>query len=61
MEGKRQRTHFCYNLRLPDLQCQQCIWLEWSEKELSCLNRKRMICNLYVEEVFGDIVPKTLN
>jgi hypothetical protein len=61
MDGNRQRNHFCYNVKLPDLQCQQCIWLEWSDKERSCLNRRRMICNLYIEEVFGDTVSKTIN
>jgi hypothetical protein len=61
MEEKLLKNHFCYNLKLPDLQCQQCIWLEWNERNLSCLNRKRMICSLYVEEVFGNLISKTLN
>jgi hypothetical protein len=61
MEGKRRKNHFCYNVKLPDLQCHQCIWLEWSEKELDCLNRKQMICSLYIEEVFGALIPKTVN
>ena len=61
MEEKMQKNTFYYNVKLPDLQCQQCIWLEWNEKDLSCLNRKRMICGLYVEEVFGNFIPKTVN
>ena len=61
MEGKWQENPSCFNLKLPDLQCQQCIWLEWNEKSLTCLNRKRMICSLYVEEIFGDLLPKTIN
>ena len=61
MEEKLQKNTFCYNVKLPDLQCQQCIWLEWNEIDLSCLNRKRMICSLYMEEVFGNFIPKTVN
>jgi hypothetical protein len=61
MENKFQDSIYCYNLKLPDTQCQECIWLEWSEKTLTCLNRKRMICNIYIEEVFGKLIPKTVN
>lgn len=61
MEERSPENTFCFNLKLPDLQCQQCIWLEWNEKSLSCLNRKRMICSLYVEEIFGDLITKTVN
>lgn len=61
MEEKLQRAQFCYNLKLPDSQCHQCIWLEWNQSGLNCLNRKRMVCILYVEEVFGNLVTKTVN
>jgi hypothetical protein len=61
MEEKLSENHFCYNLKLPDPQCHQCIWLEWSETALTCRNRKRMICDLYVEEVFGNSISKTVN
>lgn len=61
MEEKFQDNQFCYNLKLPDPQCHHCIWLEWSEKSSNCLNRKRMICCLYIEEVFQNLIPKTIN
>jgi hypothetical protein len=61
MDEKLQENHFCYNIKLPDDQCYRCIWLEWSENTSNCLNRKRMICSLYIEEVFGDFIPKTVN
>ena len=61
MEGQNRKGDFCLNLKLPDNQCQQCIWLEWSKEDSCCLNRKRMICNLYVEEVFGNLISKTIN
>ena len=61
MEEKLEKTPFCYNLKLPDTQCHQCIWLEWNQKGLNCLNRKRMVCTLYIEEVFGNLVTKTIN
>ena len=61
MEEKWQKTQICYNVKLPDSQCYQCIWLEWSQDGLDCLNRKRMVCTLYIEEVFGNLIPKTLN
>ncbi len=61
MEEKSEKPPFCYNLKLPDTQCHQCIWLEWNQKGLNCLNRKRMVCTLYIEEVFGNLVTKTIN
>lgn len=61
MEEKQQKHQVCYNVKLPDSQCHQCIWLEWNQNRLSCLNRKRMVCNLYIEEIFGGLVSKTVN
>jgi len=61
MEEKWQESQYCYNLKLPDSQCHQCIWLEWSESTSNCLNRKRMVCSLYIEEVFGNLLSKTVN
>jgi hypothetical protein len=61
MKEKSENRRFCFNLKLPDHQCQQCIWLEWNEDASTCLNRKRMICNLYVEEVFGNLVSERIN
>jgi hypothetical protein len=61
MEERRQKTQICYNLKLPDSQCHQCIWLEWNQTGLNCLNRKRMVCVLYVEEIFGNLVTKSMN
>ena len=61
MKEKVQKTPVCYNLKLPDSQCQHCIWLELNQNGLNCLNRKRMVCTLYIEEVFGNLVPKTIN
>lgn len=61
MEEKFEKTSLCYNLKLPDSQCHQCIWLEWNQKGLNCLNRKRMVCNLYIEEIFGNLMTKTIN
>ncbi|MBI4764999.1 MAG: hypothetical protein HY787_10390 [Deltaproteobacteria bacterium] len=61
MEEKPQKNQVCYNVKLPDSQCYHCIWLEWNQNRLYCLNRKRMVCNLYIEEVFGELVTKTIN
>jgi hypothetical protein len=61
MEEKIEEKQYCYNFKLPDPQCQQCIWLEWNAATLTCQNRKRMICDLYIEEVFGTLISKTLN
>ena len=61
MEEKALKDPICYNLKLPDSQCHQCIWLEWNQNRMKCLNRNRMVCNLYVEEVFGSLVTKTVN
>lgn len=61
MEDKIPEYPVCFNLKLPDPQCQQCIWLEWNENALTCQNRKRMICGLYIEEVFGAMISNTVN
>ena len=61
MEERGQKAQVCYNLKLPDSQCHHCIWLEWNQNGLNCLNRKRMVCTLYIEEVFGNLIPKTIN
>ena len=61
MEEKLQKTEGSYNLKLPDSQCHQCIWLEWTQNGLNCLNRKRMVCTLYIEEAFRNLIPKTIN
>ncbi len=61
MEEKVVKDHICYNVKLPDSQCHQCIWLEWNQNQLKCLNRKRMVCNLFIEETFGSLVTKTVN
>jgi hypothetical protein len=61
MEEKRPERQFCYNLKLSDPQCQHCLWLEWNESNLACRNRKQMVCDLYLEEVFGNLISNTLN
>jgi hypothetical protein len=61
MEEKLEEREYCYNVKLPDPHCQHCIWLEWNTATLTCSNRKRMICDLYIEEVFGSFISKTLN
>lgn len=61
MEEKAEKTPVCFNMKLPDNQCCRCIWLEWSEKGTDCQNRKHMVCTLHIEEIFGDLIPKTLN
>ncbi len=61
MEEKTTKPLVCYNLKLPHSECAHCIWLEWNEDGFACLNRKQMVCPVHVEEIFGDLIPKTLN
>jgi hypothetical protein len=61
MKEETEKGFFCYNLKVSDPQCLECIWLEWSERTLSCLNRKKMICSLHIEEIFGNLTTNTIN
>jgi|GEM_PF-1355344 hypothetical protein len=61
MEEKEEKISVCFNHKLPDVQCGYCIWLEWTDDGLDCLNRKKMVCSLYLEELFGENISKTLN
>ena len=61
MEEKGDKLPVCFNHKLPDSQCCYCVWLEWSEDGTDCRNRKKMVCTLHIEDVFGDLIPKTLN
>jgi hypothetical protein len=61
MEEKVREWMPCLNLKMPDPQCQQCLWLELNPETLHCNNRQKIICNLYVEEVFGALGTKSIN
>lgn len=61
MKGTSERNSFYRNWKVPDPQCRECLWKEWSPKKSTCLNRKRFICSLYVEEKFGNPTPNTIN
>ena len=61
MEEKVRVKLPCHNLKMPDPQCQDCLWLEWNAQYSNCQNRQKIICTLYVDEVFGHLVPKTIN
>lgn len=61
MQEKAKETLHCYNLKIPDPQCQDCIWLEWDRQNGRCKNRQKIICNLYVDEVFGSLSTQTIN
>ena len=61
MEGKAREWLPCLNLKMPDQQCQHCIWLELNPETSNCRNRKKMVCALYVDEVFGSLSTKSIN
>ncbi len=61
MEEKAREWMPCLNLKMPDPQCQHCLWLELSPKTLHCTNRQKIICTLYVDEVFGALSTKSIN
>jgi hypothetical protein len=37
---------------LKDAKCKSCPWLEWDGRRQACLNRKNMVCSLYLAEIF---------
>lgn len=61
MEGKEWEWALCHNVKMPDPQCRYCLWLEWDHQYSNCQNRKKIICALYVDEVFGNLITKTIN
>ncbi|MCU0578916.1 MAG: hypothetical protein MUF69_05145 [Desulfobacterota bacterium] len=61
MEEKERVWGYCHNLKMPDPQCQYCLWLEWNSQYSHCKNRKKIICALHVDEVFGTLSSKTIN
>jgi hypothetical protein len=61
LEEKERERAFCHNLKVPDPQCHSCLWLEWNSQYSHCKNRKKIICGLYVDEVFGALGSKALN
>jgi hypothetical protein len=61
MEEKNWERAWCHNIKMPDPQCQYCLWLEWNPQYSQCKNRKKIICTLHVEEVFGALGTKTIN
>jgi hypothetical protein len=61
MEEKAREWMPCLNLKMPDPQCQHCIWLELNTETSHCRNRKKMVCTLYVDEVFGALSSKSIN
>lgn len=61
MEEKEEKIPFCFNHKLPHYKCGYCVWLEWTDDGMDCLNRKKMVCALHIEEVFGETLTKTLN
>ena len=61
VEEKEREGCYCHNVKMPDPQCQYCLWLEWNSQYSLCKNRNKIICALYVEEVFGTLSTKTIN
>jgi hypothetical protein len=48
------------NLKRPLMpECNGCIWYEREERNSDCLNRKKIICKLYIEKLFGDLKAGT--
>ena len=36
-------------------ECNGCIWYERDGRNSDCINRKKIICRLYIEKLFGDL------